>query len=271
MARKLRDYWDIVKLQGVRRLLGPSPRRLRLVQQDRFALLVPVNETVGRNLWILKKYEVGETAFLEQQVKPDDTCVDIGGNIGYFSLLLTRLASEGEVHVFEPIEENVRLIRASAALNGLDFPALNCSAVGDEIGEVQFSISEDSAYSSLIDTKRLPESNKRTVPITTLDSYCNAKGLQRIDVIKIDVEGAEADVVCGASQILSDPSRQPRIVMIELFEPNMRVFGTSPKQVFDALLGWGYTAYSLKDDTGALQPVTSGPNDSEYNYIFLQK
>ena len=68
-----------------------------------YEMLVFANEDVGRQIWLFGNYEVDETRFFKEQIQPTDICLDVGGNVGYFSLLMSRLASDGSVHVFEPI------------------------------------------------------------------------------------------------------------------------------------------------------------------------
>jgi FkbM family methyltransferase len=132
-------------------------------------------------------------AFLQRIVTSDMACIDVGANIGYFSVLLARQARY--VHAFEPTPALVQRIRDNAALNGLANLVVHPVAVSDRLGEVALHLSPDD-----------PEANSLygdgptvTVSMTTLDA-CD---LPRIGLIKIDCEGSERAVIRGAAGLIS--------------------------------------------------------------------
>ncbi len=228
-----------------------------------FEMLVRADEDVGRAIHFAGAFEAAESEYLRSIVAADATCVDVGANIGYFTLLMAQCAPRGVVHAFEPLPLNVALIAASAALNRFDNIRVNRSAVGDSIGEIDFAEASDSAYSSMHDTGRKAVGGRSTVPLTTLDAYL---GDDPVDVLKVDVEGAEALVVAGAAATLADPRRRPTTILIELFQPNLDVFGARLVDVVTNLTGHGYRAAVLGSD-GRLadyDPATS----QQYNLVF---
>jgi FkbM family methyltransferase len=234
-----------------------------------YEMLVFANEDVGRQIWLFGNYEADETRFFIEQIRPTDICFDVGGNVGYFSLLMSRLASDGSVHVFEPIPVNAALIAANTALNAIENLHLTNAAVGDHEGSVLFSVSVDSAYSSMHATGRLAEEKSIHVPLIALDDYLSAKSLLRIDVMKVDVEGAEDLVIRGASGLLGDSSRRPRIVLMELFDGNLSSFGSSVASVIERMASFGYQPHVLMAGGRRLAPYNPSRHSAFYNIIFL--
>jgi FkbM family methyltransferase len=248
---------------------GERRRVLRNIRLEGFEIIAPVNEVLGRQFIALHEYEKEETEFFRKHIKSDDVCFDVGGNVGYFSLLLSSLLDTGSVHSFEPITGNSTLIAASAALNGFDNITVNNTAVGDQNGHVNFSISEDSAYSSMIDTGRVSEKVNVSVPILRLDDYIKTAKTPKVDILKIDVEGAEAQVLDGAKALLQNSAKRPRIIMVELFDGNLLGFGSSKEEIISTLSEWGYTAHIVVDRSGQHAVYSAEKHPKMYNFIFM--
>lgn len=244
-------------------------RRLRHVRRQGYEMLVFANEDVGRHLWLFGSYEPDETRFFRDSIRFNDVCLDIGGNVGYFSLLMSRLATSGAVHVFEPIPLNAALVRANAELNALSNVTVNNVAVGSSEGIVQFSVAVDSAYSSMRATGRLAEERMIDVPIVTLDDYVERAGITRVDIMKVDVEGAEDMVISGGSRLLSDEKRRPRIVLLELYDGNLAPFGTCVGSVVEHMMSFGYCPKILADAGEHLIPYSPDVANKTYNIIFV--
>jgi hypothetical protein len=101
------------------------------------------------------------------------------------------------------------------------------------------------------------------VATLTLDGYCARHGVERVDFLKIDVEGAELDVLLGAQALLKD--RRVGIVQFEVSRPQVESFGHTPDAVFALLAGAGFSAYAFGPG-GALMPASTA--DQMYaNYI----
>jgi len=250
-------------------VIAPSSKR-HIVHShfSDYEMLVFANEDVGRQIWLFGRYEEDESYFFANHIRPTDICFDVGGNLGYFSLLMARFAVQGSVHVFEPIPVNAALITVNAQLNRIQNMYVNNVAVGDHEASVEFSVSIDSAYSSMHATGRRAEQQSISVPMVTLDNYLCSASLDRVDVMKVDVEGAEALVVQGAT-FLGDPIRRPRIVLMELFNENLSVFDSSVESVVTTMALHGYTPYVLKDDGRRLEPYDASAHSAFYNIFFL--
>jgi FkbM family methyltransferase len=243
-------------------------RRIQHLNPQGFDMLALTNEDVGRQIWLFGSFEPDETRYFKEFIEPDDICLDVGGNVGYFSMLFARCAYKGHVHTFEPIPLNAALITVNKEINMFNNITINNVAVGNEHGNVNFSISTDSAYSSIRATGRFLEERSISVPLITLDSYIADKKIERVDVIKIDVEGAEDLVLIGAANLLKDTLRRPRIVLLELFDENLKPFGTGVKMIVDRMIEFGYRPFVLQSGGRTLSDYSPEMANKFYNIIF---
>lgn len=245
-------------------------RRIRHLRLAKFEMLVQANETVGRQISLFGRFEATESAYFRSVVRDTDICFDVGGNVGYFSMLLADLAAHGAIHVFEPIPLNAALITTNRELNGYGHVIINNCAVGDRVQTLNFTVAADSAYSSLHDVGRSPAVATIAVQMTTLDDYIKQHGIPRVDVMKIDVEGAELQVIRGAAQLLGDVPRAPRVVLMELQQENMEPFGTQIEEALAAMVAFGYRAHTLSENGQQLLPCSDLTLTKDYNFVFVR-
>ena len=227
------------------------------------------NEDVGRSIWLNGVFEAEETRYLKQVIRPGDICFDVGGNVGYMSILMAQCAASGHVHVFEPIPLNAAVIRVNVELNMLDNVTINQRVLSDEPGVANFSISTDFAYSSMRATGTLGEARSIRVEVDTLDHYLGRHDIGRVDVMKVDVEGAEKLVLKGGEQLLRDRSRRPRLLMFELFDANFLPYQTTVDEIVAMLKGWGYDAFVIAKDGSALTPLVPSMINVIFNIFFV--
>lgn len=263
----LRKIWRCGNMLLSQTWVPKSKRVVRDVHLQGFQILVLANEDVGRQIAVFKSYEPDETVFFRNNIRPEDICFDVGGNVGYFSMLMSQAANKGVVHVFEPVPLNAALIRASAELNGFSNVVINNVALGDEKGSASFSVSVDSAYSSLVATGRISEARNIEVAVLTIDNYVTEHSISKVDIMKVDVEGAEDLVIRGAVQLLSDAKRRPRIVLLELQDLNLKPFGLEVAAVIERMKLLGYEPKVLKADQ-TLESYDSTMKGKHYNFIF---
>jgi len=231
------------------------------------SMLVRADEGVGRAIYFLREFEPQESNFLFENVRESDICVDIGANVGFYTLGLAKRASAGAVHCFEPVPLNYHVLALNVLTNGFSNVAVNRCAVGDINGEVGFCIAEDGAFSSLVDTGRKAIIETAKTPIVKLDSYCSERNLPRIDILKVDVEGAEPAILRGAVDLLADPDRRPRLVMLELVASMLRQFGSTVREVEATMRNYGYEPFVLvKSD---LVPFSDMHHNQYENVLFL--
>jgi FkbM family methyltransferase len=244
-----------------------SGRDLRHVTCPDFDVVVMANEDVGRGI-VLGDFERAESDYFGREIKPGDCCFDVGANVGYFSMLMAHRASNGKVHVFEPIPFNAALVELNTQLNEFDNVVINNVAVSNTVGHTTFSVASDSAYSSMRASQALPEARVIDVTLTTLDAYVAQADIARVDILKVDVEGAEGLVIEGAAGLLSDPERRPRLVLLELYDPHMKRYDTSTAAVIARMEQLGYRPHVLDRAGRTLRPYNAATAADVYNVIF---
>lgn len=136
----------------------------------------------------------------EVRVESGDTVFDVGGNLGTSALLFSRLAGpDGRVVSFEPIFHN--LLRRNAEANGASDVRVVAAGVAESSGEAEFALS-DRGVDSRMSGPRFAGGRKITAPLITLDGFVEREGLDRVDFVKMDIEGAEESALLGATETL---------------------------------------------------------------------
>jgi FkbM family methyltransferase len=145
-------------------------------------------------------YEVARLQNFGSAIHPGDCVYDIGANVGIYSLLACEKAGpKSAVYSFEPVERNLRYLRRHVAMNGLDQCHIKAVAVSNDVGTVRFS-----AAGRENSMGKISSDGELLIPTITLDdSIYHKKELQPPKVMKIDVEGAETQVLQGAARALS--------------------------------------------------------------------
>lgn len=136
-------------------------------------------------------------------LRKDSTCIDVGANIGFLSLLAASIVgADGKVLAIEPLEEIVLQLQKSKEANNFSQLSIIPSACGNRDGEVSFYATKDTGVSSLLSNLETTsgKSIERTVKLTKLDTLTSS--LKKIDLIKIDVEGFEHEVLLGAEETI---------------------------------------------------------------------
>jgi FkbM family methyltransferase len=188
-------------------------------------LMVDVRDFFGITYIEPRAIEPLTTNYLLKHLRRGDVFADIGANVGYMTVLAARrVGPDGAVWSFEPNPRLVRLIRETVVRNGFEgwvHPVEIALAEGDD-PDRPFYVSRDPTNSGL--SSLTPDADHRAlgrmdmgaplrVPVTTLDRFTAERGIERLDAVKIDVEGAEHLVIEGMSQSLA--RLRPRFVVCE--------------------------------------------------------
>ncbi|MDP8265649.1 MAG: FkbM family methyltransferase [Candidatus Aceula meridiana] len=229
-------------------IFPPEKLKIRQVKVNNYQLLVCSNETIGRQIAWNGGYEIAESRFIADFIKPTDVCLDVGANIGYYTLLMASRVPKGQVYSFEPVPLCYHLLQSSIYFNKFVNITVNNCAVGEEAGKEPLFIASDSAFSSLRSSIECNFAKKIDVKVITLDDYTSSEGIAKVDFLKIDVEGAEMLVINGATKLLSDVNRRPRLMMLELSACHLQKFSSNVTAIVDVLKTHGYHAKILKNN-----------------------
>lgn len=188
------SYWEIDKERGC---------YTGRVLSSFWLCLDPVDHgfTPHMTEWRMGFWESWITLWMSQNVKPGMTCIDLGANMGYYTMFL---ANHGcKVIAVEPQPKLARLIEASAKLNNFKV-RVDVNAIADKQGRMKMLVPNGHGMNaSLAYEPFAPNGNEETeVDVYTLDDYC--EGEQYYDFIKVDVEGAEDLIFTGAQKFIKE-------------------------------------------------------------------
>jgi FkbM family methyltransferase len=215
-----------------------------------------------------------ELFLLDRLVRAGDVCLDVGAAGGAHLLVMARrVGARGRVLGVEPRPTSLRALRRLVDLSGFtDRVRLAAVALADTVGAQRLRVpvvptrahfrGSTADASTAAAFARLP-SREIEVPTTTLDALVAAEGLERLDVLKLDVEGAELLVLAGATHVLR--VLRP-IVILEADDEHQRRFDASAQDVLDAVVAHGYRVYRYR--RGRLEPVDQVV-EGEDDYVFV--
>ena len=218
----------MVRASGVERVINGTDR-FRLSAQSRG--------------FIAEEYEPLVWRRVMREVRTGDHIVEVGASIGLYALAFAgRVGAAGHVTAFEPDPESASALEANIRVNGWqDRITTIRAAVGKSSGQVRFAAAH--GLESRIETRPEACDGVITVPMTTLD---DALGGNRIDVIKIDVEGFEQQVIEGARNVLTKERARPRVILVEVHPFAWLETGTTSASFLELLPGMGYRVEDMK-------------------------
>jgi FkbM family methyltransferase len=200
-----------------------------------------------------KGLEPGTTDVLRRLVQPGMVVADVGANIGLLTLVMAWAAGPGgKVIAFEPEAVPRSNLEKMKHLNGLSWVEVRDQAVGEKPGQLTFHVSDIIGHSSLYALPEAEGSREIQVEVVRLDDVAPAK---RMDVVKIDVEGAELDVLAGMGGVIA---KNPDLAIVAEFGPeHLKRVGQTPAQWFKAFTDHGFKAYIIDEATSAAEPTNA--------------
>lgn len=251
-----------LKLSKVlRRCLGPAAGRLLyslsghagkpLTIQGHKMVLATAGKYPPHEM-VSDAWELNTVRLFEHLIQPGDTVLDVGAHVGYFTLIAARsIGPQGHVYAFEPEPDNYKLLIQNLELNGYRNITPVRMAVSNRVGSsLLFSSGLDNGQHSLCRTGR-PERRRQIVETTTLDAFLEAQGWPNVEMIKIDIEGAEPLVLDGMSRLLS---RQTKLKMVVEFCPVvLKATGVDPREFLGRLTALGFKLYTYGDKANLLE------------------
>jgi FkbM family methyltransferase len=208
-----------------------------------------------------------ERRLLARNISNDCVVVDAGANIGVYSQFLSRcVGPTGIVHSFEPSPENFAHLRE--AVSGLSNVHVNQLGVSDQTGESVLYVSDELN----VDHRAYPTEGetRRTLSIrsTRLDDYF--KPGERVDLIKMDIQGFELHALRGAERVLTE---NPKVkLLLEFWPYGLRHAGASAEELLSFLRARGFTTYLWEDSQlREYEPVANPADAMSYCNLFARR
>jgi len=191
-----------------------------------------------------EKYEECETRLFEKLVKPEMVVLDIGAHIGYYTLIAADLVGKnGKVFAFEPAPDNYALLVKNIEVNGYKNIIPTQKAVSNKTGTTKLFLDPDCKGAHRIYDCR-DKKEHVIVNLTTLDEFFKYRD-GRINIIKMDVEGAEMGVLQGMTNLIK--KNIDLKIFAEFCPALLRKFGASPEEFLSRLVEYGFRLYKIDE------------------------
>jgi len=191
------------------------------------------DDLINLKLAIVGAHEFDTTHYLQTRLRPSDVFVDVGANLGYFSVLAGLRVTAGRVVAIEPSPRTLAALRTNIALNALQNVEAVQRLLWSEAGR-EMNLRVLDPYNLGANSLFGNGAVEVVLPTDTLDNLVSELGLTHVDIIKIDVEGAEREVLLGAKRCLRELRPRALILALDNSDESLR------RQALDIVLQSGY-------------------------------
>lgn len=180
------------------------------IKEKTIEVKIPLNlklkvssKDTGVGMYLLNKgtFEPIQTKLFIQSLKKGNTFIDAGANIGYYTVLASKLVGpKGKIYAFEPDNRNLKWLKDNIKLNNCNNVTVIPQALSNKSQNIFFEENSLSPGDSGIINSNIP--NSRQIKAVTLDNYCQKNKINSINCLKIDTEGSEVLILKGAQKII---------------------------------------------------------------------
>jgi FkbM family methyltransferase len=221
----------------------------------------PDSKSAGLALYTgLPEYD--DMLFTDRFLRPGDVVIDVGANIGLYSLLAASRVGDGRVIALEPHPVASGRLRENVALNSMRNIEVRAEAAGAESGAARLTANFDTTNYIVLEGAP-PDSIG--IPLIPLDDLVRSG--EKVALVKIDAEGFEAAVLAGAGRLLAEASVTAWIVEVNGLGGRYDSGGETILEMFDR---YGYLPYRYFADENLLKPGDAPSGKVEWNVIFIR-
>jgi len=275
-------YYSILhrlfKIPKLKEILTPLVNYLKpdFIKINNYKLYIDkFDTTVSEKLVETKVWEDFESKIFKQSLKTGDIVVDIGAHIGYYTLIASKIVSrEGKVYAFEPDPKNFKLLKRNVEENQLHNVVLTNKAITSKTGQVKLYLNkENTGDHRIYDTK--DDRDEILVDSTSLDDYF--KNIKRkIDVIKMDIQGAEYEAIMGGLGLLR---KNPQIkIFCEFWPMGLKLNNTNPENFLAVFRKFGFRIFHIDEERKRLIPQSADqliklypPHNPDFTNLYILK
>jgi FkbM family methyltransferase len=196
---------------------------------------------------IYNGFEKEELSFVKEVLTDGDIFIDIGANVGLFSLIASDcIGATGSIVSFEPSPVTFNRLQENITLNAIENSDLRNIALSNQLGETNFYISDNGydAWDSFAPSQDNKLQKTISVAVSSLDKELEQVDKSRIKLVKIDVEGWEKYVIMGGENLFRNYAP---VVMVEFTEENTFNAGYAIHEIYDLMVDYGYVWHKIKD------------------------
>lgn len=247
------------------RRIGPTLGKRTINTKHGFSMRLDLRDRIAQDIYLRGNYEPTTSAIANMLLKPGDIAVDVGANIGFFSLLFSqRVGTTGKVLSFEPSRSILSKLRDNIRLNQSTSINVFEDCLSDICGKAMFALGPNS--NSGLSTLRTLTNGSGTTEVDTIKF--DDIPLDGIDIklIKIDVEGAECKVLRGMAGHLK---RSHPALIVEVTDSFLRDMGESTEGLIAYLRELGYFCYVIGEGRMDLLDNYNRSLPSQFNALFV--
>jgi len=270
---------SLVPMLGLRR--GVYTCSFACLPGRRFKMSLDLSDRLQRKIYLTGNHEPNATTLYCQILNKGMTAVDVGAHVGWYTIIASHLVREGgNVLAFEPDPTNACQLAETIKANSLHNVRLYRYALGESNETVELNLATDSSAHSLGRSEVTDGFFKggiggagRTVSVacTTLDDVLEARTDRTVDLVKIDVEGAELLVLRGMRRVIKENSEL--YIFCDVHENKFPAFGYKADDLYDFLDHCGLRVFILQADGSVqlLQDLTRRPSLDLYTIIATKR
>ena len=228
-------------------------------------MCVPMREVSGFHIYVRGQHQPYVLQHLQRHLRPGMVVFDVGACIGLVTLTSAGIVGPtGQVHSFEPGKRQLEYLRKNVALNGYEnIVHVNPIAVSDVEGTVGYVVGR---AVNIGGSHIAAAGEGEAVPCTTLDRYMEQNGVERVDCLKMDVEGSELRVLKGFARAMDGPA-PPSLVLYECDDCTCREQGHTSADVHGFFFDRGYEVH--KSRGGRVTRRTAGSHTWQNDFVAI--
>ncbi|MFB0524156.1 MAG: FkbM family methyltransferase [Phycisphaerae bacterium] len=223
-------------------------------------------------------HEPFETELVKKEIRKRDVVLDIGANIGYYTLIFAKLVGEeGKVFAFEPDPDNFALLKKNVQINGYQNVILVQKAVSNKTAKIRLYLSEENKGDHRIYDSHEHRKSIEIEAIRLDDYFKNYNG--RVNFIKMDIQGAEGGAIEGMTNLLK--KNKSVKIMTEFWPIGLKRFGIDPEEFLKLLMQYGFKLYHIIEQEKKIEPVNISSSysklldryypDGDFTYLLCVK
>lgn len=194
-------------------------------------------------------YDYNDMNFLLRYLQPQDSFLDIGANVGIYTLLAASKIKSGAIYSFEVLPKNYARLEENLKLNQFNQVKTYAVAISDSTGTIALNLADGDCKASVI---AKASDNTILVPTDTLDNLIQEEFLPNLTLAKMDIEGAEILAFKGAASLLKQ--QRPLVWILEILN-DTNDLAHQEQNVVDLLQSYGYGLYHYNADTNQILPI----------------
>ena len=229
---------------------------------DNLSCFINTKDLIGWKIFFFGEYESDTNKVLSKYMKPGYTVIEAGANIGSETLLISKQLKHGHIYAFEPNPYTYERLKINVSINELDNVSTYDYALGESNCNIQFNIYPKDFCNSGMSSKYMETSKTKKIDVVqkTLDTFVVENNIPKVDFIKMDIQGAEMDMIMGAADTIT---KFKPIIFTEAYQVYNDTF-----RLYEKLKKFGYNIYLIEENGTASALQQQDINDGNWLAIY---